>query len=243
MEKLINKIKKNGYWKVIIRPVDFKEDRITDKDTASKIIEDSQIVFRGWDYPHVDSSKGIIRSGPDSVASFCDWKDGGQFEFWKLYLNGQFVHYFSMKEDYRIDEEDKSNILKSFSFSKPDQKIDIFFSIINVLYTITEIFFFAANLAKLADYKKETEINIEIGNVKGRALFFWGQPFRFLSNIYTCEYEPINEKRIVSTEDLISNTAELALDLTISILKEFNWKKANKNIFREDQIKLIEKRT
>ena len=41
IDNLINKIKENGYWKVIIRPIDFEEKRITDKDTAAKIAENS----------------------------------------------------------------------------------------------------------------------------------------------------------------------------------------------------------
>ena len=120
IDNLINKIKENGYWKVIIRPIDFEEKRITDKDTAAKIAENSKIVFRGWDYPHIDHNEGIVRSGPDSVSSFCDWPEGGYFEFWKLYLNGQFVHYFSMREDYGMSEDDKERARKSFTFSKLD---------------------------------------------------------------------------------------------------------------------------
>jgi len=242
MDNLINKIKENGYWKVLIRPVDFEEKRIADKDAAAKTVESSKIVFRGWDYPHIDHNEGIVRSGPDSVSSFCDWPEGGHFEFWKLYLNGQFVHYFSMIEDYEMSDEEKQRARNSFHFSKLDENNQRFLSIINVLYTITEIYFFAANLAKSANFGKETEIIIELGNVEGRILFFWGEPFRHLFQAYTCRYQPIEEKRVVQTEDLIKNPAELALDFTMDVFKEFNWKDANKNVFVGDQKKLIERR-
>lgn len=242
METLINKIKEKGYWKVIIRPVEFEEQRIANKDEAAKIIQESKIVFRGWDYPHIDHREGIVRSGPDSVSSFCNWPEGGHFEFWKLYLNGQFVHYFSMIEDYEMTEEQKERARSSFPFSKLDKKTDRFLSIINALYTITEIHFFAAKLAKLAKFGEETEIIIELGNVEGRVLFFWGETFRHLFQAYICRYQPIVEKRIFSTDNLISDPADLALDFTIDIFKEFNWRDANKNVFVEDQKKLIERR-
>ena len=242
MDNLINKIKENGYWKVLIRPVDFEEKRIADKDAAAKTVESSKIVFRGWDYPHIDHNEGIVRSGPDSVSSFCDWPEGGHFEFWKLYLNGQFVHYFSMIEDYEMSDEEKQRARNSFHFSKLDENNQRFLSIINALYTITEIYFFAANLAKSANFSKETEIIIELGNVEGRILFFRGEPFRHLFQAYTCRYQPIEEKRVVQTEDLIKNPAELALDFTMDVFKEFNWKDANKNVFVGDQKKLIERR-
>lgn len=242
MEELINKIKQKGYWKVIIRSTEFVERRIPNKDEAAKIVQESKIVFRGWDYPHIDHREGIVRSGPDSVSSFCDWTEGGHFEFWKLYLNGQFIHYFSMIEDYRMSEEEKERARESFSSSRLDGQVDRFFSIINALYSITEIHFFAANLAKLASFGKETEIIIELGNVKDRVLFFWGEPFRFLSQAYICRYQPIVEKRVVNTGNLISNPGRFALDFAIDIFKEFNWKNVNKNVFIEDQKKLIEGR-
>lgn len=242
MENLINKIKKKGYWRVIIRPTEFNEKRIPNKDDCVRIVNESKIVFRGWDYPHIDHRGGIIRSGPDSVASFCDWPEGGHFEYWKFYQNGQFVHYFSMIEDYQITKKEKEKARDSFVFSELDNNVDRFLSIISTLYTITEIHFFAAKLAKLGSFGKETEIIIEFGNVNGRVLFFWGEPLRILSNAYTCLYEPIVEKRVISTERLISDPASFALDFTMDILKEFNWRDPNKNVFIEDQKKLIERR-
>ena len=242
MEDLINKIKENGYWKVIIRPTEFVEKRIANKDEAAKVAQESQIVFRGWDYPHIDEREGIVRSGPDSVSSSCDWPEGGRFEFWKLYLNGQFVHYFSMIEDYWMSEEDKQRRRSSFPFSRLAKQADRFLSIIHTLYSITEIHFVAAILAKLGNFGKETEIVIELGNAEHRVLFFWEASFRGLSRAYTCRYPLIVEKRVVLTKDLISDPAGFALDFTIDIFKEFNWKDANKNVFIEDQRKLIERR-
>ena len=242
MEKLINKIKENGYWKIIIRPVDYKENRISNKDEVAKIAENSKIVFRGWDYPHIDHHEGIVRSGSDSVSSYCDWVEGGHLEFWKLYLNGQFIHYFSMREDFEIDDEYKQKVIQQVPSLNPDQKINGLFSIINALYSITEIFFFASNLAKISKYGDETEIVIELNNTKDRMLFFWDSSGRFLSQSYICRYQPIKESIIIRTDDLITNTADLALDFTINLFKEFNWKNANKNVFISDQTKLIEKR-
>lgn len=242
MEKLVNKIKESGYWKVIIRPVEFEAKLISDKDNASKIIESNQISLRGWDYPHIDSREGIFPSGKDSVSSYCDWPDGGHFEFWKFYLNGQFVHYFSMVEDYQLNEDAKKRASESFTFSKLDKKDNKFLSIINALYSITEVFLFAANLAKSVNFGKETEIIIELGNVEDRTLFFWGEEFRNLSKAYTCKYQPIEQEEIYQTEELINNPAELALDFTIKIFKEFTWKDANKEVFVGDQKKLLDRR-
>jgi len=239
MEELINKIKERGYWKVIIRPTEFKEKRIPDRDDCERFINGSKIQFSGWDYPHINYIKGIVRSGPDSVASFTNLPEDGRLEYWKFYQNGQFVHYFTMLEDYRMDEEQKERVRNSFSFSIVDKKIDIFLSVLNTLYSITEIYFFAAELAKLAKFNEKTQIIIELGNTKGRTLFFWGDTFRVLPYAYTCEYEPIIEEQVIPTKELISDPANLALDFTMDIFKEFNWKNPNRDVFLQDQKKLI----
>jgi hypothetical protein len=242
MEKLIEKIKENGYWKVIIRPDEFEAKLIDDRESASKIIENNAISLRGWSYPYIDPREGILRSGIDSVSSLCDWTEGGHFEFWKFYLNGQFVHYFSMVEDYRMKKKDKERVCISFAFSKLEQENPRFLSIINALYTITEIFLFAANIAKAANFGDKTEIVVELGNVDRRTLFFWDESYRMLNKPYTAIYQPITESIVVQTEDLIGNPAGLALDFAINIFKDFNWKDVNKEVFVGDQKKLIEKR-
>jgi len=239
METLLGKIKEKGYWKVVIRPTEFSEKRIVSKEDAEKIITDSKIVLRGWDYPHIDYPNGIVRSGLDSIASSVDWKEGSKFEFWKFYLNGQFVHYFAMREDYEMDEEQKKKARQSFVFSKLDENTDRFFSVLNTLYSVTEIYLFASKLAKQGNFGEKMEIVIELGNTKGRTLFFWGNTFRELFNANTCAYEPIVNERVLKTEELIKNPGSFALDVTIDIFKEFNWRDPNKNVFLEDQIKFM----
>lgn len=239
-EELIGKIKERGYWEVVIKPAEFIEKRISSKDDSAKIITDNKIVLRGWDYPHIDIG-GPVRMGKDSVASYCDWPAGGHFEYWQFYQNSLFIHYFSMIEDYNMDEKGKEIARRSFSFSG-DNKVDKFLSIINALYVITEIHLFAANLAKTIDLGKEVEITIKLGGAEGRTLFFWGEWSRHLFSAYTCAYNLIDETRTYLVEDLINNAASFALDFTIDIFKEFNWRDASKNVFIEDQKKLIERR-
>lgn len=239
MQKLIDKIKEKGYWKVIIRPVDFNEKRIINKDECAKIIEDSKIVLRGWDYPHIDSQAGVVRSGPDSVSSFCDWEDGGIYEYWKFYQNGQFVHYFSMLEDYRMTKQDKERASRSL---RAENVFDRYLSVISALYSVTEIYLFAANLAKKVGFGKEIEISIELDNVENRVLFFWEEFNRHLFQTYICRYQPITEKRIFKADEIVKIPTELALDFTIDIFKEFNWKNANRSVFEADQKKLLERR-
>ena len=243
MESLINKIKQRGYWKVIIRPTEFKEKRITTREECAKIIKESHISLRGWSYPHI-SREGIVFSGNDSVASSTDWDEGGHHEYWQFYQNGQFIHYFSMYEDSILKDEKLEKIKKSFGFSKPEDLSDRFLSILNTLYSVTEIFLFATNLVKKTDLGEKIYIEIELGNIYGRTLFFWDTFSRILFKAYTCKFhsENIVKKTPVKKDDLITSYTQLALDTTIEIFKDFNWKDVNKSIFVEDQKKLLERR-
>ncbi len=241
MNELVDKIKQNGYWKIVIRPTEFMESRIQSRDKCKEVIEQSQIKLRGWDFPHIDRVKGIFPSGNDNVASSCDWPEGGLFEYWKLYQNGQFISYKNMIEDFRLSNEEKKHAADQVRLeSWQDAR---FLSVVNALYTVTEAYSFAAELAKRSTLGDEVAIEIELGNVFNRTLFFWGQ-FRFLFQPYTCHFdnENIIRKVVVSKQDLVENFASLAMKTTIGILNDFGWHDVNENIFQEDQRKLLERR-
>lgn len=237
-KELINKIKEKGYWKVVIRPIDFKKDLIPDVYDCKKIIESSIVSLRGWNYPHIHRD-GINICGNDSIESYCDWKGGGYFEYWRFYQSGQFAHYFSMREDYRISDK-KIKQIQSYH----DTISTRFLSILSTLYSVTEIFEFAQRLAAKNALGKSVEVIIELGNVYGRELFFWDSYSRYLSRSYTCRFreEHIVEKRVVSKEKLIASSDKLALDVCMNIFKKFNWPEPPIKVFEEDQRKFLERR-
>jgi len=239
MNELIKKIQsRGGYWKIIIRPTTYKKDLIPSLDKCKEIIEQSRVSLRGWDYPHIDPS-GIKIAGDNSVHSFCDWEEGPMFEYWRFYQTGQFVHYFSMREDSRISEEKRNEIRQEFGSRA--NNINKFLSILSTIYSITEIFEFASRLVSKFDNSDSFEIIIELHDVKNRMLFFW-DTFRFLFQPYICEYDPVLIKKNLTKGEIISKSPEIALDVAIDIFKRFNWAEVNRQIFIEDQKKFLERR-
>lgn len=238
MKELINKIKQKGYWKVIIRPTIFKEEIIPNLDECKKIIESCVISLRGWNYPHIDRD-GIKISGNDSIESYCDSEWLGYFEYWRFYQSGQFIHYFSMREDYRIDEKEVQRI-KRQSDTKSTKLLDI----LSTLYSVTEIFEFAQRLALKDILGNIVEILIELGGVEGRELFFWDSFSRWLDRNYICTFrdENILVKRTMPKEELIANSAKIALSTCMEIFRKFNWSNVPEQVFTEDQKKFLEKR-
>ncbi len=238
MRELIEKIKKKGYWKVTIRPIEFKNDYISTVDECKKIIETCQVSLRGWNYPHI-AKEGIKISGNDSVESYCDWDKGGYFEYWRLYQSGQFVHYFSMREDYRVSE-DKIRQIQEWH----DTQSVRFLAIISTLYSVTEIFEFSQRLASKNALGNNVEIIIELGNCDGRELFFWDELSRHLSMNYICTFrdENILIKRVIPKDELVSSSDKIALGATIEIFKKFNWNNPPEKVFAEDQNKFLQRR-
>lgn len=240
IEKLLTKIKSRGYWKIILRPTQYKEDCIPSLEECKNIIQESKLSLRGWDYPHVDHQSGIMNASANSVYSYCDWEEGGKFEYWRFYKTGQFVHYFEMREDWELSEEKKNELRKEHH-----TKSEIFFSILSALYTITEIYEFSSRLISKIENIDGWEVIIELSKINNRTLFFWDSFFRTLYKAYTCHYvdDAVHLSKIIAKEDLLKNSDKLALEQTIKIFKEvFGWEGANESIFKEDQKKLLERR-
>lgn len=107
--------------------------------------------------------------------------------------------------------------------------------------TITEVFEFTSRIVSKIDNSESFEIIIELHDVKDRMLFFW-DTFRFLFQPYICEYDPIIIKKILTKEEIISQSSGIALDAVIEIFKKFNWNDVNRQIFVEDQKKFLERR-
>jgi len=238
MKELIEKIRKKGYWNVEIRPTVFEEKRIPDLDSCIALIKECQVSLRGWSYPHIDNT-GISVGGNDSVQSFCDWPEGGYFEYWRLYQSAQFVHYFTMREDYRLSEKKIQEIKHYHSTSSAK-----FLDIISTLYSVTEVLEFTKRMAINNVFNASVEIKIELGDVQGRELFFWDSFSRYLSRSYVCSFpdENIIASRTIERNDLLANSSKLAIDVCLEIFRKFNWS-TNAQIFEEDQRKFLERRS
>lgn len=239
MNEIISKIKQFGYWRVIIRPTKYNDNLIPSLGECKKIIADSQVSLRGWNYPHIDLS-GINASSNNSVHSMCDWPSGPMYEYWRLYQTGQFIHYFAMREDLRITEEKK----KEFQLECGPTKVDKFLSILSTLYSVTEIFEFAARLFSTIGEVDFVEVIIELHGTNRRMLVFWGNFMRFTNRAYINEFLDgiIKIDKTISKNELINRSSDIALDVAIEIFKKFNWDGVNKQIFVEDQKKLLERR-
>lgn len=229
---LVTRIKQRGYWFIRIRPLDFTENRINSLSKCKKLVQDSVVLLRGWDYPHIDAN-GII-SGNDWVESSSDWDL--YLEYWRFYKSAQFVHFFSCREDLQNQDDLRRHVYYS------NTNAESFLSIISTLYSVTEIFEFSSRLAQNHVFDKGLNISIDLHNMMNRQLFFYDIS-RALFNQYICRIDNFRVGGDYSFEEITIRSAELALEETIQIFERFNMDSPPQELLKEEQRKFFSKST
>ena len=233
----LEKIKSRAYWRVNIRPMEFKKDRIETLSKTRKIIEECIIKLAGWNYPQFYEPE--IINGEDWVQSGIDFEDF--VEFWKFYQSGQFIHYFALHEDHnpRVKEHRIHHRGRFPNVFQSKKEPKGFVSIFWALYTITHVYEFAIRLAQKNIYDSKALISIQLHSIKGYELFFWE---RILNRQYLAEIDQIILDSELGIEELIATGHDEAIKKTIHFLECFNWNNPPKEILIEEQKKLLEKR-
>lgn len=217
IQSLPEKIAKLPHWRVTYRSSTYKK-RITDPQVAFDLVRKSLVRLRGWDYPYVSEDRAEQVREQEYVASGCDWS--GLIEYWRLYYSGQFIHLFSLRENFIYDTQG-------------------FIDITNTLYNIAEVIEFAARLCQKGIYQDSLQISIQIKNVKDFRLWskdrFWRGNHLATSNII--------EKTIeVNAQDLLGQAASLTLDNTINVFKWFGWDNPPRDLLKNDLEKFLARR-
>jgi len=156
---VLDKIRLRGHWRVAIRPDSFQRDRIADRSELFRIVERNSVRLRGWDYPHIDY-ENQPQQGVDWVGQECEWED--QIELWRLYQSGQFIHFLALCGDWR----DRSTIWTPEPGWRPGQ----FLYYLDTIYTLLEIFEFAARLALSVAGAPVMVVQIDLKALQGRRL-------------------------------------------------------------------------
>lgn len=213
------------HWRVNFRPEDYKSESVPGIHNLFELVEGTAVSFRGWNYPHVSSRPAERAVGKDYVASWADFM--GHVEYWRLYQSGQFIHLFSVTE---VANEAWRN--KYAHVEAPG-----IFSIKNFLFTITEIFEFAARLAQQRLYSGKLGIKIEIKQIRGFVLVTDFD--RMLSGRYEAQEEVLGKLWEIESQNLMLDRARIAIDVVIWFLERFGWRNPPRVVLESDQAALI----
>lgn len=230
-ESIIEKIKSRGYWLVKIRPLEFEKERLESLRECAEIVDTSTVRLRGWPYPYVKTHK--IESGIDWVQCQTDWQN--YIEYWRMYQSGQFAHWFACREDWwRESGLVRDNRIKAIN---PMSAM----SVLMTLFSLTEIYEFAARLAEKKMFDETLSLTVELHRMKNRQLFFL-DPMRQPFEKYSCAVDNLPLQKIISIDEILGGAQELALDHTLWVFERFNWRSARRDILKQDQEKLLQQK-
>ncbi len=223
----IAKIKSHGFWEIVIRPLKFFENRLS-LGNCKQLIEENQVRFRGWDYPHISSKYGI-KSGIDWVENITDWSE--HIEYWRMYKSAQFFHIFSLWEDWWGN-------VKIFWSQQSSTTPGYGLEFLCTLYTFTEIYELGARLAKKKIFDDGLHILITLTGMSGRRLVTT-EINRSMLDFYVCNVDKIQLARKATIEEIIGKSKEMAINDTLSVFEHFNFFEPPRKVLEEEQDKLI----
>ena len=234
-ESLRSKITQAPHGRVVIRPGNFLEDRLKTLEKCWRSIELSRVVLRWWDYPHWDGQHR--NNGKAWIESWYEYESYG--EYWRFYQSGQFLHLFKFKEDGFRDKaakKAKSDVPALNSLSPSG-----YLNAVPALWTITEVFEFAARLTQRVDFGDSVSITIQMIQVKDRALYM-SDPARDFSRPYVATKPTIGKEWTVSTQELLGGASDLSLNATEWFFERFQWMDLPRQVLANDQRRLLERR-
>ncbi len=225
------------HWRVNFRSIPYKGKAAISLKECNEIIQKNKVSLRGWDYPHIDPKNKA--HGNNWVASWTIFN--GHVEYWRFYQSTQFIHLFSVLETTR--PEWKAKIDEAMEWHLGYRKdidwnsVPGYFSIINFLYTVTEIYEFATRLCQSEIYKDKLNIDIQLNNIHGFMLA--ADKNRRWDQDYHSDEDTLLFNKEYIADDMIVFSHKYALDTVIHFFERFGWLSPTESLLKEEQDKFL----
>ena len=237
--KLPVPVLESPHWRVNIRPGIYEPELIASLGACFELVQSTKLSLRGWDYPHLSHRPNQRGTGNRWVASWSSFL--GHVEYWRLYQSGQFIHLFAVREALVAEWHAQ---LRAAAISHASDRADVdwdrvpgYFSLLSFLYTVTEIFEFAARLAHRGVYTSTIAVTIELKKVRGFVLT--PDLDRAWSDIRAASEDQIGRAWLIENRELISASSEVSLRATTWFFERFGWLEPSVQVLRRDQEKFL----
>lgn len=234
MNLILERIKSRGHWRINFEPLVYPTNPRSLSECL-QVVEKNAVSLRGWDYPTIPRRKegdvGIF-AGKNFYEGRENWNT--HIEWWRIYQSGQFLHYVALSEDWA--EYGGWGITEKRELA-PGSQLNI---IGGVVYQLTEIFEFLSRLAQNGLYEEGVRVSLTLQNTKGRRLT--ASFDRMLSDNYITSLPDISYERVCSKEEMVTKGRELAMEAIIHFFERFNWINVPRDVFRNDQERLLNRR-
>jgi hypothetical protein len=232
-------VKDYPYWTVLYRPETFNPELIPSLTDCVKLVEKARVQLRGWDFPHLSNRDTDRSHGSNWIGSWASFM--GQVEYWRLYQSGQFVHLAAVSEAVqpKWQEQLKRDTMSHLRHRKEIDWTTVpgYVSLVNLVYTVTEYFEFAARICQAGVYRGGLDVTLELTRIKGFVLTTdWERSWS--------EYRPATDDRLrktwrLSSEKLVAGSTEHSLKAIVWLCECFGWMSPNVEALKRDQEKLL----
>ncbi|MEX0827485.1 MAG: hypothetical protein WD005_00875 [Haliea sp.] len=233
LPEIVAALTSQPHWRIVIRPSRYQQELIPSLSDCMKILRRTSVRLRGWDFPQL---------GPDH-----DMQLGKNFvgfassiiglEYWRFYQSGQFVHLQTLDEIFARDQLEEAARYQLSRFPEHRavdwSKVPGFISIINFLYTMTEIFEFTARLCLAGVYCENCVIEIALKDIKGFILTM--EPPRRFPKYCKATADTLEHSWTIPSNVLITDGADKALEAVKWFFERFGWNDPNIDSLRADQ--------
>jgi hypothetical protein len=227
------------HWRVNVRPEHHNPELLPTLSACLETVRATKLSLRGWDFPHISNKPGQTTTGRNWVASFGEFMS--HVEYWRFYQSGQFLYLGAVRE--ALSKEWISQ-LRGAAQAHASWRTDVnweqvpgFFSLLNFLYTVTEIFEFPARLAQRGIYAGQVSITIELKRVKGFVLT--PEIDRAWSDVRATTEDTIGRTWTVDSRELLASSADISLAATAWFFERFNWLDPSVDVLKKDQQKFL----
>src|SRR3990172_296768 len=229
-DQIIDKIKSKGYWEINIRPVVYNEQRV-EKRSLRELVRSSKVELRGWDYPPFRDSGGDPYPIQNGIEKFIDWSNN--IEFWRMTQSANYYHLLAIEEDWMEPAG-----LKYMHHLKNQKWIGV----LGALYTVTEIFEFAKRLASHNIFDDSMTVDIKLHDLQDRKLIVESFDRVPLYDKVAKISEPWGFNKEILVADLLSKSAQFALDAFADLVFLFDWVNIPIDSIKNDQQKFLQGR-
>lgn len=208
---LLAEIRTRGYWDICIRPETFQQERLSLSDLRQLLIRAS-LNYRGWELPYI--TPRMPETGTNWISLENQTQNG--LQSWRFFQSGQFAAALGFLDDWGEKLSYQVGI---------NQVSGVILSILDVVFSLTEIFGLAGRLATGDVYRDERSIVVDLTlhGVQKRQLYGRGIYQIPSPTGYTTAAEKITYMTTLPKEEVIAKPRELARKAAQYIFERFGW--------------------
>ena len=227
------------YWQVRFCPEFYNSDLIPSLTECVKLVEKARVQLRGCDFPHLSNDAQEQTHGSSWVGSWANFM--GSIEYWQLFQSGQFVHFAALREatenQWRQKLQDSTMSHLRHMNSLDWSAVPGYVSLVNLVYTITEYFEFAARICQAGVYEGNLGITIELNGAKGYVLTTdWNRMWR---QYCVANEDHISKTWTVASDSLVAGSSDESRKAIVWLCECFGWMSPNIEAISKDQEKLL----